>query len=72
MTTERTSGARSGAPNFVTELLTIKEAAGMLRISEKTVRRWIEGHELPAAKLGAQWRIRPRDLDLFIKDRLEW
>lgn len=72
MTTERASGARTGARDAVTTLLTIKEAAAILRVSEKTVRRWIESHELPAAKLGAQWRIRPRDLDLFIKDRLEW
>ncbi|MDE0780032.1 MAG: helix-turn-helix domain-containing protein, partial [Alphaproteobacteria bacterium] len=37
----------------------------------KTVRRWIKTGELTAAKLGAQWRIRPRDLDLFIHERME-
>jgi hypothetical protein len=26
--------------------------------------------ELPAAKLGNQWRVRPRDLDDFVRDRL--
>ncbi len=72
MTNDRTARAHAHARNAVTPLLTIKQVAGILQVSEKTVRRWIEVRELPAAKLGGQWRIRPRDLDLFIKDRLEW
>jgi len=32
--------------------------------------RWIESGELRAAKLGAQWRTRPKDLELFIADRV--
>ena len=51
-------------------LLTISEVKDILRVSEKTVRRWIATGELPAAKLGNQWRIRPRDLDDFVRDRL--
>lgn len=51
-------------------LLTIPEASAILQVSEKTVRRWIYAGELPAAKLGNQWRIRPRDLDDFVRDRL--
>lgn len=52
-------------------LLTIPEAAELLRVSEKTIRRWISRADLPAAKLGMQWRIRPRDLEHFVRDRLE-
>jgi excisionase family DNA binding protein len=52
-------------------LLTIPEAAELLRVSSKTIRRWIDGGDLTAAKLGVQWRIRPRDLDRFVHDRLE-
>ena len=51
-------------------LLTIPEVKDILRVSEKTVRRWITAGELPAAKLGNQWRIRPRDLDDFVRDGL--
>ena len=51
-------------------LMTIDQVAVMCRVSEKTVRRWIAAGELPAAKLGNQWRIRPRDLDDFVRDRL--
>ncbi len=72
MTNDRTARAHARANNAVPPLLTIKQVAGILQISVKTVRRWIEVRELPAAKLGNQWRIRPHDLDLFIKDRLEW
>ena len=54
------------------QLLTIDDVAALCSVSSKTVRRWIKTRELTAAKLGSQWRIRPRDLDLFIKDRLEW
>jgi excisionase family DNA binding protein len=53
-------------------LLTIRDVATFCRVSEKTVRRWIDARDLIAAKLGAQWRIRPRDLDLFVRDHLEW
>ena len=52
-------------------LLTIADVARRCQVSIKTVRRWINSGELPAAKLGAQWRIRPRDIELFITDRLQ-
>ena len=48
----------------------IATAAEFLRVSEKTVRRWIRSGELPAAKLGGQWRIRPVDLSDFVGQRL--
>lgn len=51
-------------------LLTIEDVANLCRVSEKTVRRWIDAGDLAAAKLGAQWRIRPRDLELFIRERV--
>ena len=52
-------------------LLTIEDVANLCRVSEKTVRRWIDAGDLAAAKLGAQWRIRPRDLELFIRERVK-
>lgn len=59
-------------PEPPTRMLTIKETAAICQVSIKTVRRWIDAKELPAAKLGNQWRIRPKDLDLFIREHLEW
>jgi excisionase family DNA binding protein len=54
------------------QLLTIEDVAELFQVSPKTVRRWILAGELAAAKLGNQWRIRPRDVDLFIHQRMEW
>lgn len=51
-------------------LMDIPKTAQTCGVSEKTVRRWIAAEELRAAKLGNQWRIRPRDLEDFIRDRL--
>jgi excisionase family DNA binding protein len=51
--------------------MTIPDAAEHVRVSVKTIRRWISSGDLPAAKLGFQWRIRPQDLTRFVRDRLE-
>ncbi len=47
-------------------LLTISDAAAHLAVSTKTVRRLIASGNLPAFKLGSQWRIHPRDLEDFV------
>ena len=52
------------------QLLTINDVAALCQVSNKTVRRWITAGELPAAQLGNQWRIRPADLNDFIRDRV--
>lgn len=54
----------------LSRLLDIPSVAEICVVSEKTVRRWIGAGELPAARLGNQWRIRPRDLEDFIRERL--
>lgn len=46
------------------------EIARHLKVSTKTVLRWIEAEVLPAAKLGRQWRISERDLKHFWRERL--
>ena len=50
-------------------LLTIPQVARACRVSQKTVRRWIERRELVAHRLGWQWRISRNDLETFIKIR---
>ncbi len=51
-------------------LLDIPAVAGICNVSEKTIRRWIKAGEMRAARLGNQWRIRPRDLEDFVRGRL--
>ena len=50
-------------------LLTIAEVADRLRVDQKTVRRWIDAKELPAFKLGRQWRISEQNLRQFLQIR---
>jgi excisionase family DNA binding protein len=51
-------------------MLDIIDVAETCRVSEKTVRRWIKAGDLPAARLGNQWRIFPRDLKTFVLERM--
>jgi excisionase family DNA binding protein len=39
------------------DLLTVKQAVAMAKVSDPTIRRWIASGQLPAFKLGAQVRI---------------
>lgn len=48
----------------VAKLLTVKEVAKKLRVSERSVMRYIKAKKLKAAKMG-QWRIKESDLERF-------
>lgn len=45
---------------------TTKEVAKLLRVSERSVYRYIDGGKLPATKIG-HWRVTKKDLDTFLK-----
>jgi excisionase family DNA binding protein len=47
-------------------LYTIQEVADILKVSKKSVYRYIKSDRLKAKKIG-QWRILKSDLDNFIK-----
>lgn len=47
------------------KLLTIKEVANYLRVSERSVLRYIEAGRLHAIKVG-YWRVKESDLQYFI------
>jgi len=48
------------------KLLTIKEVAKYLRVSERSVTRYIEAGRLRAIKVG-YWRVGEKDLQNFMK-----
>lgn len=50
----------------VEKFLTIKEVAKKLRVSERSVMRYIKAKKLVASKMG-QWRVKENDLELFFK-----
>ena len=51
-------------------LLTLKEVAQFLSLSEKTVYRLVKAGTLPALKIGGQWRFEPKILDAWLSNRL--
>jgi excisionase family DNA binding protein len=55
---------------MILELLTIKDVAGELNTSDKTVRSLIKNNELPAAKVGGEWRIAKGDLTTFFRSKV--
>lgn len=48
------------------KLLTIEEVAKILRVSTRSVTRYIESGKLKASKIGV-WRIKRSDLDNFLE-----
>jgi excisionase family DNA binding protein len=59
----------TAAPACFPELLSIGEVAKRLKLSTKTIRRWIERGELRVYRLGGQIRIAERDLVAFLNER---
>jgi len=49
------------------KLLTIEEVAEILRVSSRSVNRYIKSGRLKASKLGV-WRIKRSDLDNFLEE----
>ena len=48
------------------KLLTLKETAKILRVSERTVMRYLKFGKLKASKVG-QWRITEQDIKEFLE-----
>lgn len=50
----------------VDKLFTIEEIAKILRVSGRSVTRYIESGKLKASKIGV-WRIKESDLNIFLE-----
>lgn len=51
------------------QLLTLAEAAELLHVSTRTVQRMIRAKNLPALKVGGQWRLRESQLKRWLLER---
>jgi excisionase family DNA binding protein len=49
------------------EILTLPEVAQLLKVAEKTVYTLAQREQLPAFKVGGQWRFKRVDLDQWIE-----
>jgi len=48
------------------DILTIREVAGYLKVTERTLYRLVQEGKLPAFKVGNSWRFRRADIDAWI------
>jgi excisionase family DNA binding protein len=55
-----------GSGPFAAPLLTVREVADVLRVSKMTVYRLIKTGELPAFRIGKNYRIRQPELEAFL------
>jgi excisionase family DNA binding protein len=52
------------------EFFTLQEVADRLKVSYRSVYRWVHAGRLPAYRVGErEWRIRDVDLEQFLEDR---
>lgn len=52
------------------EILTIKQVAVYLQVTERTIYRLAAAEGIPAFKVGGSWRFRRGDLDQWIAGRI--
>jgi excisionase family DNA binding protein len=57
------SGALSG------EILTLKQVADFLKVTERTIYRLAAERKIPAFKVGGTWRFSRTDLDSWIRQQ---
>ena len=51
------------------EILTLPKVAQLLKVAEKTVYSMAQKGQLPAFKVGGQWRFKRVDLDAWIEQQ---
>ena len=52
-----------------TEILTIKEVAQFLKVTEKTIYRLAAAEQIPAFKVGGSWRFQKTEIDRWISEQ---
>lgn len=52
-----------------TDIMTIKEVAEYLKLTEKTAYRLAAEGKIPGFKVGGAWRFRRRDIDRWIEEQ---
>ncbi len=52
-----------------TRIMTLKEVANYLRVTEKTIHRLLDRKDIPAARVGKLWRFNIEEIDNWLKER---
>ena len=65
--------AKGEPPPIGEHLLTLREAAEVLRLNPRTVRAYVRRGEIQGRVIGKRWRFRRADLDAFFENApREW
>jgi len=56
-----------GAVDIYADILTIKEVAKYLKVTERTLYRLAQEGKIPAFKVGGSWRFKHLDIDAWIE-----
>ena len=59
---------KTGAKPIGNSLLTLREAAEVLRMSPRTVREYVRRGDIEGRIIGNRWRFRRADLDAFFEN----
>ncbi len=51
------------------ELMTVTETCRYLKITQRTLYRYLHNKQIPAFKLGKEWRFVRSDLEQWIRER---
>lgn len=51
------------------DILTIREVADYLKVTERTLYRLVQDGKVPAFKVGNSWRFRREDLERWISEQ---
>jgi len=51
------------------ELMTAEETCRYLKITQRTLYRYLQNRQIPAFKLGKEWRFVRSDLEQWIRER---
>ncbi len=49
------------------KLMTTPQVARRLQVNERTVTQWLRKGQLRGFKVGKEWRVSPRDLEVFLE-----
>jgi len=63
------SGVAMTKNNSESGILTIKEVAEYLKVTERTIYRLAAAKKIPAFKVGGTWRFRTADINGWIADQ---
>lgn len=53
--------------NYMEDWIGIEAAAKYLDVTKDTVRNWIKKTDIPAHKIGKQWKFKRAELDVWVK-----